>query len=286
MLDFLHMRTLIFVSGFTSAVLFLCMLYIWKYQKTYPGFLRWTVASLTNAAGMILVSQREFLPDVLTIVVADVLLLISMMLITSGLALFTGRKPRDKFYAATLLIFIAALLSVTYLWPSFLLRVTIYSLIQAALCLTAGYMIYKHLPLVLPRRGLLYSWFFIFCSVLPISRMIAAFTDMQESAELMTAGFLHQTIVLIGLEVYMIVDIGLIILNAQRINYELNKAKDEIKTLTGYIPICTHCKKIRDDRGSWNQLEAYISEQVDVLFSHGICPDCAKKMYSEFYQGK
>lgn len=56
---------------------------------------------------------------------------------------------------------------------------------------------------------------------------------------------------------------------------ELQEAQANVKTLTGYIPICASCKKIRNDAGYWNQVEQYISEHSDALFSHGICPECA-----------
>jgi response regulator RpfG family c-di-GMP phosphodiesterase len=62
---------------------------------------------------------------------------------------------------------------------------------------------------------------------------------------------------------------------------KLQEALAEIKTLKGFIPICASCKKIRDDEGYWNQLEAYISKHTDAVFSHGICPDCAEKFRSE-----
>jgi PleD family two-component response regulator len=64
---------------------------------------------------------------------------------------------------------------------------------------------------------------------------------------------------------------------------ELEKALAEIKVLKGVIPICAQCKKIRDDQGCWNQLEAYISEHSDAEFSHGICPSCVKELYPEQY---
>jgi hypothetical protein len=54
-----------------------------------------------------------------------------------------------------------------------------------------------------------------------------------------------------------------------------------VKTLSGYLPICASCKKIRDDKGYWNQVEAYISEHSEIEFSHGLCPDCAKKLYPD-----
>jgi len=63
---------------------------------------------------------------------------------------------------------------------------------------------------------------------------------------------------------------------------ELREALDHIKTLQGILPICSFCKKIRDDGGYWNQVEAYISRHSDALFSHSVCPECMKIHYSEF----
>ena len=58
---------------------------------------------------------------------------------------------------------------------------------------------------------------------------------------------------------------------------ELKKALEDVKTLEGLIPICSHCKKIRDDKGYWNQLETYLGEHSEATLSHGICPECAKE---------
>ncbi len=59
----------------------------------------------------------------------------------------------------------------------------------------------------------------------------------------------------------------------------LEKAQKEIKTLRGIIPICASCKKVRDDKGYWQQVESYISQNSDALFSHSLCPDCFVKLY-------
>ena len=64
---------------------------------------------------------------------------------------------------------------------------------------------------------------------------------------------------------------------------ELQNTLKEVKTLRGFLPICSSCKKIRDDKGYWNQIEAYISNHSEASFSHGICPECAKKIYPEIY---
>jgi len=63
---------------------------------------------------------------------------------------------------------------------------------------------------------------------------------------------------------------------------ELQKVLGEIKTLSGLLPICANCKKIRDDKGYWNQIEVYISEHSQAEFSHGLCPQCAEKLYSKY----
>jgi DNA-binding response OmpR family regulator len=65
---------------------------------------------------------------------------------------------------------------------------------------------------------------------------------------------------------------------------QLEEALAEIKTLKGCIPICATCKKIRDDDGYWNHLEAYISKRTDATFTHGICPTCLKKAMAEMKQ--
>lgn len=64
-------------------------------------------------------------------------------------------------------------------------------------------------------------------------------------------------------------------------NRELRKALDDVKTLSMLLPICAYCKKIRDDDGYWKQLESYFSEHSEIHFSHGLCPDCLKKLYPD-----
>jgi PAS domain S-box-containing protein len=69
----------------------------------------------------------------------------------------------------------------------------------------------------------------------------------------------------------------------ERIINELQSALTEVKTLSGLLPICAHCKKIRDDKGYWNQIESYIHKHSEAEFSHGICPECAKKYYPDMH---
>ncbi|MBF0496986.1 MAG: response regulator [Deltaproteobacteria bacterium] len=73
-------------------------------------------------------------------------------------------------------------------------------------------------------------------------------------------------------------------LERQKLLQELKEALTSVKTLRGLLPICAHCKKIRDDKGYWNQIESYIRTHSEADFSHGICPECVKKDYPDLYQ--
>lgn len=64
----------------------------------------------------------------------------------------------------------------------------------------------------------------------------------------------------------------------------LQSAKSEIKVLSGLLPICASCKRIRDENGNWSNMEQYIDEHSEAEFSHGICPDCAQKLYPSAYK--
>ena len=62
---------------------------------------------------------------------------------------------------------------------------------------------------------------------------------------------------------------------------ELQDALAKVKKLSGFLPICSSCKKIRDDEGYWNQIESYIRDHSEAEFSHSICPECVKKLYPD-----
>jgi PAS domain S-box-containing protein len=74
----------------------------------------------------------------------------------------------------------------------------------------------------------------------------------------------------------------------ERLIAELKQALKEVRTLQGFLPICSSCKKVRDDEGYWQQIETYIAENSEATFSHSICPQCAKKLYPDmvFHKNK
>jgi hypothetical protein len=70
----------------------------------------------------------------------------------------------------------------------------------------------------------------------------------------------------------------------EKLIHELEDALARVKTLSGFLPICANCKKIRDDQGEWHELEVYVRDHSNADFSHGICPECAEKLYPGFFK--
>jgi AmiR/NasT family two-component response regulator len=73
------------------------------------------------------------------------------------------------------------------------------------------------------------------------------------------------------------------LMKLRRLNEELQAALAKVKMLSGLLPICASCKKIRDDKGYWQQVEVYIQDHSEAEFTHGFCPDCLAKLYPDYY---
>lgn len=72
------------------------------------------------------------------------------------------------------------------------------------------------------------------------------------------------------------------IMRLNKLNKDLKEALAKVKTLSGLIPICARCKKIRNDSGYWEEVEIFIKEHSEALFSHGICPVCTQELYNDY----
>jgi hypothetical protein len=112
-------------------------------------------------------------------------------------------------------------------------------------------------------------------SAIVFSEIIALAIDIlwdgKMSSELLSAAFITP-----------LLDALIVLIFFVAIIARLKDALSKVKLLSGFLPICSSCKKIRDDKGYWSQIESYIRDHSEAEFSHGICPDCAKKVYSAY----
>ncbi len=128
------------------------------------------------------------------------------------------------------------------------------------------------------------KWIVIFalaCSILTLLGFILS-PPGEETWRVMANRFL--TLFAIWVAAILLLDRKKADLEQKALLTSLQKAMAEIKTLSGLLPICAHCKKIRDDQGYWSQLEVYIRDHSNADFSHCICPACLRKHYPKYYK--
>ena len=144
-----------------------------------------------------------------------------------------------------------------------------------------GYLVHKHIPRLLGEKSILLIIAFGVQTIWIIVRGLSAALDEKAIVDLMQAPSMHGMTFVVYFAGNILAIIGLIMLNFKKIEIDLVTAQDEVKALQGIIPICMHCKMIRNDQGYWTQLEEYLTEHSEAQLSHGICEKCAKKYYPD-----
>lgn len=277
----LDIRTLAIFVSFISVITGLIMITVYRTRKTYPGFIWWVWSAFLFMSGTMMLGFRAVLPDFITIIVANTLISMSFAALPVGVLLFSGKEVRWQLFFLPILLVLTTFLYFTYISPSVSLRIVVISLAAAffyiisvhyVLALNKSTMTGRGTLLVVPM--LLQALFFIFRAV---------YTLLFEMGiqNFLSSSFVQALSFLFLAGGNIAIYIGLIIMNSQRLEYELREATAAIKTLQGIVPICMHCKQIRDDKGYWNQLEAYISTHTEAQFSHAICEGCLAELYPE-----
>ncbi|MBF0468410.1 MAG: hypothetical protein HQK61_05940 [Desulfamplus sp.] len=282
MSPYFDIRTLSFATGIIAVTLGICMLFVVTSQKGYPGFTKWTVGSALNGVGMLMLGLRGFLPDFLTVVVANFFIIVFFILVARGLIEFAGFKQTIWVCITPVIILMTTFLYFTYHSPDVSARVVIISLLIASLCWRSAYIVHRHVPLIIAGSNWLLTGIFSFAGAWFFVRAIFTVLFENNIQSFMSAGILHGLTFVVVFVSNIFVVIGLIIINSRRLEQDLTNAKKEIKSLAGLIPICSNCKKVRDDKGYWQQVEVYIRDHSDADFTHGICSDCIKKLYPDF----
>lgn len=283
--EYLDIRTLAVVSSIVSVAIFIMLLFIYLQRKTYPGFLDWVFAYLANSIGMILLGFRDVLPIFITIILANILIIFYLISILRGLRRFTNHTQKLWMDGALLVLSTLLFIVFTYIIPNVNSRIIIMSGFISFISFYNAFFVWKKIPLIFTNKHRPILFFgLLFVGIWHFIRLILTIFVEKEISNFMEAGTIQGISFLFTIIGIIIIGFSLVISNAHRIEQDLQQIQDEIKTLTGMLPICSHCKKIRNDVGDWEQLENYISQHSEAFFSHSLCPECAKKHYPEYFE--
>jgi len=261
--------------------------------KTYPGYGSWLCSLFAMAIGYCSIIFRETMPTALGIGLTNVAFISVGVFRLDAVKRFTQGQELKKVYY---LLPVAVLPFAMYFYlvkDAIIIRTFFTSLFLALPALLISAELYKNRNRENSNLFLAIAGLNAFNVLLLMLRAIIGLSST--NATLFSSEKIHQIYFLAVIVIEVGVGIAWLMMNNQRLevelrasrdslqttNTELEKALSEVKALSGIIPICMHCKEIRDDKGYWNQLETFISRHSEAKFNHSICPRCLKEKYPD-----
>jgi hypothetical protein len=281
-LGFFDIRSLSLVVGLNSVAMAGIMAYISMTRLTYPGFHHWTISFAFGGLGMILISLRNIAPDWVSILLANSCIIAFPALLAIGLAKFLDKPLRSWLPLSVLPIALVLFTYFTYWQPSVNARVVVIALATSLLLAFSFFLMLLNARSQLGFSNNLLNTVLVALSIWGLARAYFTHQSERHISDFLSAGTLQGfSFVIYTLGCLFILG-GLVTLNAQRMESELASADQKVKNMSRLIPICASCKKIRDDEGYWGEVELYIQKVTDTDLTHGICPECMKKLYPEY----
>lgn len=289
----IDIKTLI-LSNMLVSVFFCIAFFIYSLDQTnYRGFRLWALSPLIMTLGFSAIFLRGTIPLGLSIFAVNGLFPLVAVIRLDAINRFLVGKPLNRLaYTLPILVGLAAM--IFYFADD---RIEIRTVILSSALFILSVSISWHLVRYAPSENrLLYYSAGIFIAARGLTLLIwAILWQVNEQEHILDAGIWSS----IHFEFGLISEIGqnliFLMMNSKRAEkdfiqsrsklnstvLDLQEALFEVKKLQGILPICSYCKKIRNDHGAWQGIEEYVRERSDAQFSHGICPGCAKKYFPD-----
>ena len=229
MQTYLDIRTLSFTTGIICFIAYLSMLYVHHTRRTYPGFRMWAIASLLGFFGFILMSLQGFTSDFLTIITANTLIIGSTFVMAYGLEAFAGKTPKLRLYIIQIVLMMVALVYFTYFFPNVMARIITISIMYILILGVCAILVYRDIPLQLQSSNWLLVLIFGSLVCLNVLRIAGTLLFEFDTKNFLSSSVIQSVTLIIALSGIMLVYVGLIILNSQRIERDLQVAIDQRK---------------------------------------------------------
>ena len=290
----LDIVTLVICDMCIAVFIGFALLFYQIFHKTYLGFGFWTVSSFVAAFGYASLIFRGDSYGSISIYVVGISFVLEALLRLDGMMRFMRDAVMGKlFYAAFLLFIVVTSGYFHFIQNSILIRNFFLSFCIFITALLIARELIAYSP---ARKRLFYIVAAILNGLMGVEILVSAifllFHQATKSQGIHYWVSLHQMMIILYEIGWCLI---FIMMNNQRLEADLQQSREElstsleqlkaanseVKTLSGLLPICSMCKKVRDDKGYWSRIEAYVATHSDAQFSHSICPDCAKIHYPD-----
>lgn len=279
----MELETVIYLTNtIICAIIAVLMTDAWLQSDHRESLRYWMIAAWVMLVADILFAARPLMPEMVGRILPTVLVTLGHAALFVGTRVHAAQPaPKKLGWALVGIHAVALILFFTFAPESVWRRVT-NSLIWASLALLA----YQGLrmspsvywrPLTAPAKVFLaHAGFHIFRLIVSI---------VSHSSDNSTVATMVDIIGDLEVSFFMVaLFVGLLLAHLQQRNQQLSSALAEVETLTGLLPICAWCKKVRDDDGYWKQVDEYFRRRSQIQFTHGMCSDCSDKFDAEDLQ--
>ncbi|MBI5770775.1 MAG: hypothetical protein HZA93_23560 [Verrucomicrobia bacterium] len=262
-----------------GAILASLATHYWRERRQSGVLACWAVAAWVLTVADVLFAARPLLPHALGRLLPTLCVTIGQAVLLLGAQRTVGMAPRWRWLGAVVAVHAAGLVGFLFVESPSNFRMVFNGLVWGSLSVASALCL---------RRGAGYFWQSMFSPAtaflahavfhavrIGLALVFAAYGWKTASASLQVLGDLEVSFFMVALFV------GLLIAHLKLRHEELMRAQVEVETLTGLLPICAWCKKVRDDDGYWRQVEEYFARHSRLKFTHGVCVDCMDKLKEE-----
>lgn len=269
----LDVKTLII--AITAVTLLSPLLYylLHKSNSLVGGTIQWTYAAIFSAIGLCMVLFKGFAPDWIVDLGANTAFALSYAFGWSGMRLFVDLPPMNRTAGAIVLLQIPPTLWFQFIHPSESACSIVVALVIMVFCCLIAHDLFKG-ALAMKRPMRVYGSIVYAAQATAMAVRIVLLLVAPLDGPYFKWGFINEALFLWTIMFLFSLVASLLLMVSE-------KLQAEIMTLRGIVPICSHCKKVRDDSGFWQQVESYVSSHSEAEFTHGICPDCMKEVRKE-----
>lgn len=272
----LDLRTIFLVSTVIYLICTLLVCQLWtQYRTRFPGIGYLTLNYALQVGGVSLIAARGLVPDFISVILANSLMVVGLAVGYYGFMLFCGKKQTMWVWVVLIVLYTLSQMYLLYVEPSLTWRKVCNSLaLTIAGLLTASYLLRKiESPASAFTKQI--GWIHVAYAAFFALRIVVVINEPQSTQSIFEQETWDAALSQLYPAFFVLLTFAVSMMINLRLNWETEQAKAETKVLSGLLPICAWCKNVRDDRGYWSQIESYISENSEADFSHGICPDCA-----------
>ena len=280
----IDIRTLSLATGFSALVLCVPLLAMVRRHRAFPGVRQWALGLISVFVGMALIGLRGKIPDFFSVVLGNTITLAFLVFNLRGMKTFLGEKQKTWSDVGTLAVPALGMQLFLWPWPDMSVRIGVFSLFSAVMQARFITIAWVKFPRIMPRRDWVLLAAFALYGAWHLVRAVLALV-IRPAGDFMSAGFYQGMTFFVGMGMMILMSSSLFAALTRRLENDLSGAKKELQTLSGLLPICSFCKRIHGDDGSWTHVESYISTRSELQFSHGLCPECIEEHYPETGDG-